>query len=73
MINSHKYKFIFTKTSKVGGTSPKMFLSDIYNVNYIVIRFCHQVKIKKQKNLNNKIYNKQLTIFFTYTLDLFIK
>lgn len=41
MIISHRYKFIFVKTTKVGGTSLEMYLSNICSNSAVVTPFWH--------------------------------
>jgi len=50
MIVSHKYKFIFVKTTKVGGTSLEMYLSNICGENDIITPFWHPESQHKPKN-----------------------
>lgn len=62
MIISHKYKFIFVKTTKVGGTSLELYLSSVCSDSAVATPFWHPEKGHQPRNysgLFNPIFELQ--------------
>jgi hypothetical protein len=63
MIVSHKYKFIFIKTAKVGGTSLELYLSDECGKNDVFPPFGESEKAHNSRNYKG-LFNPLPETFF---------